>query len=45
MYNSIHSFESKPEEEQPIKWVPDEEVDNCMKCNIAFGWTVRKVCN
>jgi len=33
----------KLEEEQSKRWVADEDVLNCMKCNIAFGWTMRKV--
>ena len=34
----------KLEQEQSKKWVADEDVDNCTKCNVAFGWTVRRVC-
>lgn len=33
----------KLEQEQSKKWVADEDVDNCTKCNAAFGWTVRRV--
>jgi hypothetical protein len=35
----------KLQEQQSKKWVADEEVDNCTKCNVAFGWTVRRVCS
>ena len=35
----------KLQEQQAKKWVADEEVDNCTKCNVAFGWTVRRVCS
>lgn len=34
----------KLEQEQSKKWVADEDADNCTKCNVAFGWTVRRVC-
>ncbi|CAF1397699.1 unnamed protein product [Adineta ricciae] len=42
LFNSIHTYEIKLEEEQSRKWVADEDVLNCTKCNTAFGWTVRK---
>ncbi|CAF4456888.1 unnamed protein product [Rotaria sp. Silwood2] len=42
LFNSIHSYEIKLEEEQSRKWVPDEDVLNCTKCNTVFGWTVRR---
>ncbi|UJR22765.1 hypothetical protein I4U23_025797 [Adineta vaga] len=42
LFNSIHSYEIKLEEEQSRKWVADEDVANCTKCNTEFGWTVRK---
>jgi hypothetical protein len=35
----------KLEAEQSKKWVADEDVLNCTKCNTAFGWTVRRVCD
>jgi hypothetical protein len=35
----------KLEEQQSKKWVADEDVDHCTKCNVAFGWTVRRVCS
>jgi len=44
LFNSIHSYEIKLEEELSKKWVADEDVDECTKCNTTFGWTVRKVC-
>ncbi|CAF1376053.1 unnamed protein product [Adineta steineri] len=42
LFNSIHSYEIKLEEEQSRKWVADEDSSNCTKCNTVFGWTVRK---
>jgi len=42
LFNSIHSYEIKLGEEQSRKWIADEDVFNCTKCNAAFGWTVRK---
>ncbi|CAF1496646.1 unnamed protein product [Rotaria sp. Silwood1] len=42
LFNSLHSYEIKLEEEQSRKWIPDEDVLNCMKCNTLFGWTIRK---
>ncbi len=45
LFNSIHSYEIKLEEEQSKKWIADEDVLNCTKCNTEFGWTVRKVCD
>ncbi|CAF3103876.1 unnamed protein product [Rotaria socialis] len=42
LFDTMHSYEIKLEEQQAKKWVPDEEVLNCTECNIVFGWTVRK---
>lgn len=44
LFNSIHNYEIKLEEEQSRKWMADEEVSACLKCNTTFGWTLRKVC-
>jgi hypothetical protein len=44
LLNSLRSYETQLEEEQSKKWVPDEDVHNCTKCNVAFSWAVRKVC-
>jgi hypothetical protein len=44
LFNSIHAYEMKLEEQQSKKWIADEDVLNCTKCNTLFGWTVRKVC-
>jgi len=43
LFNSIHAYEMKLEEQQSKKWIADEDVLNCTKCNTLFGWTVRKV--
>lgn len=42
LFNSIHSYEVKLEEEQSRQWVHDDDVHHCNKCNTAFGWTLRK---
>jgi len=42
LFNSIHNYEIKLEEEQSRKWMADEEVSACLKCNTTFGWTLRK---
>ncbi|CAF4178053.1 unnamed protein product [Rotaria socialis] len=39
LFDTMHSYEIKLEEQQAKKWVPDEEVLNCTECNIVFGWT------
>lgn len=43
LFESVHNYEVKLEAEQSKKWIADEDVDSCTKCNVAFGWTVRKV--
>lgn len=43
LFEKLHNYEVKLDIEQSKKWVADEDVDNCTKCNAVFGWTVRKV--
>lgn len=43
LFEKLHNYEVELEAEQAKKWVADEDVDNCAKCNAVFGWTVRKV--
>jgi hypothetical protein len=43
LFDSVHSYEAKLEEEQSRQWVHDEDVLNCSKCQAAFGWTLRRV--
>ena len=43
LFNAVHNYEIKLEQEQSKKWTADEEVSNCTKCKATFGWTLRKV--
>jgi hypothetical protein len=44
LFNAIHAYEVKLEEEQSKQWIHDEDVLNCTKCQTIFGWTLKKVC-